>query len=558
MIELRDASFGHGVDGAGEPAVRGVSASFRPGEIVALVGANGSGKSTLARGLCAMRLRCAGTVLVDGLDASSSEEARLEVRRLVGFVQQDPYDQLVSTLVFDEVAFGPRNLGLAPDEVSARVEHALRLVGLEDCERCETSALSGGQQQRLALAGVLAMRPRYLVLDEPTSQMDSTARPAFRSLIDRLARTEGYGVVLVTHDPLEMVLADRALLLEAGELAWQGTLDESFSSCPSIWRELVLDTLCARALQRAHAGGASMAEVRTPGDLARWLVAHPAASGGLLRIDAPGSRRAGEPGSRRAEAPGSDGVAGGLSLHGVGYGYAGAGAPTLRDVDLDVPAGSVTLLAGPSGSGKSTLACVASGLFAPDRGSALLAGAPSAPYRCALSFQRPENQLFQMSVVDELLFAPRNRGLAADEALRVVRAAARRLDISEGLFEASPFELSGGQARRVGIACALTMGPEALVLDEPTAGLDAPGRRALHGVVREVASQGMPVLVISHDLDEWLSVADGVALMDGGAIRWHGSAAELAVDPEPYRAAGIEPPDGVRLALELAQEGVGR
>lgn len=180
-------------------ALNGVSCSFSPGEVVSLAGLNGSGKSTLSRLLCAMRLADAGSVVVDGVDPAKSEHDRLAVRKAVGFVQQDPVDQIVSTLVFDEVAFGPRNLGLDEDDVCERVRSSLASVGLDGFEKRDVSGLSGGEQQRLALAGVLAMDPAYLVLDEATSHLDSAARPAFRALVGDLAHSRGLGKIGRAH-----------------------------------------------------------------------------------------------------------------------------------------------------------------------------------------------------------------------------------------------------------------------------------------------------------------------------------------------------------------------
>lgn len=163
----------------------------------------------------------AGRVTVDDIDPAASEAARLEVRRLVGLVRQNPQDQIVSSTVADEVAFGPRNLGLKPSNVKARVAHALEAVGLSGFEARDTNALSGGEQQRLALAGVLAMEPAYLVLDEATSMLDSTSRDALRQLLIKLAREKHIGVIQITHEAIELLQSDRIIFLEAGCIAWE-------------------------------------------------------------------------------------------------------------------------------------------------------------------------------------------------------------------------------------------------------------------------------------------------------------------------------------------------
>ena len=211
MLEVRHAAVSLGDTGGSRFALHDISLSVAPGQIVSLVGSNGSGKSTLAALMCAVRLSIEGMVVVDGFDPAVDEHSRLEVRRLVGLVRQNPLDQIVSTLVFDEVAFGPRNLGLPELQVRQRVKEALGQCGLLGFEKRDTTALSGGEQQRLALAGVLAMHPRYLVLDEATSMLDSAIRSSFRTLVFQLAREQRIGVVQITHEPQEVLSSDRVV-----------------------------------------------------------------------------------------------------------------------------------------------------------------------------------------------------------------------------------------------------------------------------------------------------------------------------------------------------------
>ena len=214
MIEARDVRVTRG----GVSVLAGASCAVRPGELVMLAGGNGAGKSTLARLLCASDLAEPGMVRVDDEDPAAGPHARRLVRSRVGFVGQDPVDQIVSTQVFDEVAFGPRNLGLSEPEVRRRVTSSLTRAELTGFEARDVSELSGGELQRLALAGVLAMEPRYLVLDEVLAYLDPDLRPRLRNFFVHLAHEEGLGVVLVSHDPADLALADRVLLLEHGVL----------------------------------------------------------------------------------------------------------------------------------------------------------------------------------------------------------------------------------------------------------------------------------------------------------------------------------------------------
>ena len=194
-----------------------------------------------------MDLADEGSAIVDGIDPAAGEPDRLAVREMVAYVQQDPVDQLVSTIVFDEVAFGPRNLGLDEGEIERRVRDALAAVDLADAADCDVAALSGGEQQRLAIAGALAMKPRYLVLDEVTAMLDSAVRPSFRELIASRAEA-GTGVVLVTHDVSEMVLCDRLVALEGGQAIWRGDIVSLASSADDLWDRCVVPTGYSEAL----------------------------------------------------------------------------------------------------------------------------------------------------------------------------------------------------------------------------------------------------------------------------------------------------------------------
>lgn len=463
MLEVIGVSIAYG----GDPVVSGASVAVEPGELVVLTGGNGCGKSSLARAMCAAQLVDEGAVLVDGHDPSAGDLERLRVRELVGYVQQDPRDQIVSSLAYDEVAFGPRNLGLDEAEVDSRVREALSMALLDEYGRRVTTELSGGEQQRLAIAGVLAMRPRYLVLDEPTSQLDPAARAGLRELFERLAHDEGIGIALVTHDADEIAVADRVV------------------DCEGFQSPACGDSGCLR-------GGE---------DSSRARAAHEPGSAGTLGDVAGEDACVDEPV---------------LALDHVGF--ARGERRILRDVSLSVRPGEVVLLVGSSGAGKSTLASIAAGLIAPEVGTASVCGRPAVPGSVGIAFQQPEGQFFLDTVYDELAYAPRNAGLGEDEVRERVFAAARSVGLNECMLERSPFELSGGQARRVALASVVSLGAPAVIFDEPTAALDAAGRRAAHGLVSTLAREGRGVLVITHDVDEWLPIVDRLLTLDGGRL----------------------------------------
>lgn len=639
MIEVVDAI----VDGA----LHGVSLCVERGEVVALIGHNGSGKSTLGRLVCGAQLPQSGTVCVDGA-STANVPGRALVRRLVGYVGQNPADQTVSTIVSDELAFGLWNIGCAEGEITERVASSLDAVGLAGFEDREVSSLSGGELQRLVLASVLAMEPGYLVLDEVTSQIDSTFRSQFRGLVARLAG-RGVSVVLVTHDPLEVLSCNRVLVLDAGKVIWSGAPGSLLVDYRDLWDWVLPPNDYADALRCAVADGFDLAGGFAPAHLATWLRSVRAdvrsgagspldadldsgigrvagrqlddhivfgrksdthsvsgrksdtqvsqngdfspAKGANVRIqpdNGGGVRIPPENGANVRISPdngtnirimpenasnssipsdgagafsaisGNDRVTEGepareassLAFSHVSIAY--ENAEVLNDISLSIPSGRVTLIAGRSGAGKTTLACLAAGLTKAQSGSVLLGGTAPVPGEVALAFQNPEQQLFLETVEHELAFAPRNLGCSEDEVARRVSDAASQLEIKE-LLPSDPFCLSGGQARRVALASILTLSPRAVVLDEPTAGLDAPARAALHRLVQDLACKGLPVLVVSHDLEEWLAAADQVVLLADGTIAWQGTPGALASDMDAFARAGLEPPESWQLRDLLSQ-----
>ena len=209
-------------------AVDGVSLNIKKGEFVALLGHNGCGKSTIAKHLNAMLLPDSGKVLIDG-DDTSDEEKTYDIRKKVGLVLQNPDNQLVASIVEEDVAFGPENLGIPPHEIRERVDYALKAVGMYEYREHAPYKLSGGQKQRVAIAGILAMLPECIVLDEPTAMLDPNGRDEVLSTLLKLNKEKNITVVLITHYMDEAVLADRVVVMDSGKILTQGTPDEVFS-----------------------------------------------------------------------------------------------------------------------------------------------------------------------------------------------------------------------------------------------------------------------------------------------------------------------------------------
>lgn len=518
MIELADVSFSY--DGETRALDR-VSLALRPGERTVVLGANGSGKSTLGRLLNGSLVPEAGCVMVDGAD--SREAAPGVLARLVGYVRQDPRNQIVSALVSDEVAFGPRNLGLPREEVLGCAAEALEACGIADLRERLTSELSGGQQQLLALAGVLAMHPRYLVLDEASSQLDGSSRDRLARVVARLVR-EGIGVLEIAHCAEALVGADRAVVLEGGRISWEGSPRDLLLTPDALRASGLSEDPEALALGRAAVAGWDAKGEPAPELLGRALV-----SGAQAPLDGAGST---------------------LAARDVSLAYDERAA--LDGVSLE--ARGLTLVLGRSGSGKTTLARVLAGVLEADEGEALLSGVPVRAGMVGLSFQRSEDQLFCDTVADEISYGPRMAGERDEVVAEATRAAAAELGV-EGLLGRSPFELSGGQMRRVALAAVVAARPAAYVLDEPTAGLDAPARRELRDLVTSLVRGGAAVVVVTHDAAEWLDMATRVAVLAEGRVVASTTGSEAARSPGLFERAGLKAPLLVRARAAL--EGVG-
>lgn len=524
MIELEDVSFSYGGE---KDVLSGVTLTLSPGERVLVLGANGSGKSTLARLLNGSLRPDAGCVAVDG----STEELRLRV----GYVRQDPRNQIVSAVVADEVAFGPRNLGLSREEMHQRVDEALAACGISDLRDRMTAELSGGQQQLVALAGVLAMRPRYLVLDEVRSMLDQATRSRVGRIMQHLVE-ESMGVIEITHDVEALLGAGRVLVLAGGRLAWDGTPQELLQSdetCELAGITLTTTNTLAGVLRRAAAAGVDLREEPYVERLAPYV------QGVLQRAEMHETLRVQTPTDKRAT----------LTAQGVSFSYGEARA--LANISLE--ARGLTLILGPSGGGKSTLARVLTGVLDPDEGEVLLDGVPVRAGMVGLAFQRPEDQLFCETVRGELAYGPRVQGGSEEEVSEKVARAAWLLGIDEELMERSPFELSGGQMRRVALAGVVAPEPRAYVFDEPTAGLDHEGRRELHDLIHTLVAEDACVVVVTHDVEEWLDEADQALLLREGVIVARPDPQELASNPELFSAAGLEAPLIVRLRAAASE-----
>lgn len=587
MIECRGVSFSY--DGA-VPALDGVDLNIEDGEFFCILGGNGSGKSTFAKHLNALLQPDAGTVRINGMDASDPELV-YDIRSTAGMVFQNPDDQLVATLVEDDVAFGPENLGVPSAQIAQRVREALKGVGLVGFERHETHALSGGQKQRVALAGVLAMEPRVLILDEASSMLDPRGRKglmkACRALHDR-----GMTIVMITHFMEEAAEADRVAVFRAGRVAMLGTPEEILTRADEL-AQLNLDmpaSCCLGTALRAK-GVPVHAQVREVDMVAEIAQAYadrgedtagrPSASDSRV-LDNVSSATDGtavsEPvieishlshsyslSARERRRWRKRSATAGKSNKQALWGNDPSSPWALRDVSLTVRRGEFLGLAGHTGSGKSTLVQHLNGLIRPQEGFVRALGldlankkdAAAVKAKVGVVFQYPERQLFAETVVQDVAFGPHNLGLPQAEVIHRVESSLARVGLDLATVgDKSPFELSGGQQRRVAFAGVLAMEPEVLVLDEPMAGLDPAARRDFLELIDRLHRDGLTVVMVSHSMDDLANCCDRIVVMNEGAVFAEGTPAQMFAHADELKSIGLGVPAAQRMALALAEAGV--
>lgn len=589
IICVRDVSFTY--DGEAF-ALSGASAQIERGEFVCILGGNGSGKSTLAKHLNALLVPDKGRVEVCGMDTSERQHT-YAIRQSAGMVFQNPDDQLVASLVEDDVAFGPENLGVPTAELRQRVTQRLKDVGLSGFEKHETHALSGGQKQRVAIAGALAMNPKILILDEASAMLDPRGRKGLMRVV-RSLNDQGMTVVMITHFMEEAALADRVIVLDAGKVARVGTPQEvlvDVDALSALNLEVPFAAELSQALRRA---GVPVTAAVTEEELAKslfslfgshvakacggeeegatpWSTGDEVASQGSPAEAAvcEGAVEGAETSTPSTAPAGGDAL---IQFEGVSFTYDAAEtrrqrkdgkkpAPkqakwgnspealwALDNVTLEVRKGEFLGIAGHTGSGKSTLIQHMNGILHPTNGRVVAFGRDVAEKgaandvrgRVGVVFQYPENQLFAATVAEDVAFGPRNLGLSEEEVSARVERSLRTVGLDPKEIAArSPFELSGGQQRRVAFAGVLAMEPEVLVLDEPAAGLDPKARKSFLDMVSHLHKEGLTVIMVSHNMDDLANLCDRVAVMSEGKLLMEGTPAKVFSRTDELTAVGL-------------------
>ena len=636
-IEIKDCTYEYVRRDENDEVVEKLSAishlnfTIEEGSFVCVLGHNGSGKSTLAKLFNALQIPTEGCVIISGMD--SREEANVfPIREKVGMVFQNPDNQIIASVVEEDVGFGPENIGVPTEEIWKRVADALEAVNMEAYRLKSPNHLSGGQKQRVAIAGTLAMEPKTIVLDEPTAMLDPSGRAEVIRSIRELNQKKGITIILITHYMEETVDADRIILMDQGKLVLDGTPKEIFSKVEEL-KSLRMDVPLITDL--AH-------ELRLSGmPVSEGILKEEELVEELLSIFGEDSfMEEKEKGQKEEEPEGeSDTVASAVTENSIAKGFEEVADQTaatvseeaeiekenkteketekdfilkvenlsciyqkgtamesyaLKDIHLSIKRGSFSALIGHTGSGKSTLLQHFNGLIKPETGEisvhfrknpALILqdkgflfwkgkkrkvekeGVLSFKeegfdfqglrFKVGLVFQYPEYQLFEETVFEDVLFGPKNQGLSLEDAKKEAEEALRGMGVEEALWQKSPFELSGGQKRRVAIAGVLAMEPELLILDEPTAGLDPAGREELFQVIAHLQERyAMTILLVSHSMDDVARYAEEVFVLNQGECIRQGSPEEVFSHKKEMEELGLGLPQIRAFLYSLEEKGL--
>jgi energy-coupling factor transporter ATPase len=575
-------------------AVKDMDFDAHKGQIIAVLGRNGSGKSTFARHLNGLYAPNQGTVWIQGdsdvLDASREGDL-LAIRRAVGMIFQNPDNQMVGNTVAEDVGFGLENLGFQAEKIWERINEVLRLTGMEAYLERNVSHLSGGQKQRLAIASVMAMSPECIVMDEATAMLDPVGSRQILDTLYHLNREFGITVIMITHRMEETVRADQIYVMDDGNVELIGAPYEIYPQVEKL-EQLGLDSLLPYKLLHELKVDYSddkkfVKELDENAKSAlvdrkeRLLSVQDAADrikaclhdkklfdeknlneqNVLDDIDSyvNDTKNINKPevaeqiNSAQKDIPSSKNDIL-VEADNLEYSYKDGAVlvPAVEQVSFQIRKGEILAVAGQTGSGKSTLLYMLNGIYRPMGGTLKVDGIDVGKTKnlkelrkkIGFVFQYPEYQLFESTVLADVMYGALNFGMSKAEAEQAAREALALVNISEEYYEYSPFDLSGGQKKRVALAGILAYKPEILILDEPVAGMDPKAKRELFALIRRLHEErNITVIFVSHDMKDVYEIADRILVMGQGKLVYDGAVEQAFGTPEMVEKLGLEMPE---------------
>ena len=575
-------------------AVKDMDFVAHKGQIIAVLGRNGSGKSTFARHLNGLYAPDQGTVWIQG-DSDMLETRReddlLAIRRAVGMIFQNPDNQMVGNTVAEDVGFGLENLGFRAEKIWERINEVLRLTGMEAYLERNVSHLSGGQKQRLAIASVMAMSPECIVMDEATAMLDPVGSRQILDTLYHLNREFGITVIMITHRMEETVRADQIYVMDDGNVELIGAPYEIYPQVEKL-EQLGLDSLlpykllhelkvvysddknfvkdldedaksalfdrkerllsvqdAADRIKACLRDGKSFDAKNLNGQ--NVLDDIDSCVNDTKNINKP--EAAEQINSAQKDIPSSKNDIL-VEADNLEYSYKDGAVqvPAVEQVSFQIRKGEILAVAGQTGSGKSTLLYMLNGIYRPMGGTLKVDGIDVGKTKnlkelrkkIGFVFQYPEYQLFESTVLADVMYGALNFGMSKAEAEQAAREALALVNISEEYYEYSPFDLSGGQKKRVALAGILAYQPEILILDEPVAGMDPKAKRELFALIRRLHEErNITVIFVSHDMKDVYEIADRILVMGQGKLVYDGAVDQAFGTPEMVEKLGLEMPE---------------
>jgi len=524
MISIKNLTYYY--PGFEDAVLDNINLTVEEGEFILLLGPSGCGKSTLVQCLNGIIPKVASGDLTGEIFINKKNVRDHKVYQLstdVGLVFQNPDTQLFGLTVEEDVAFGPENLGIEREEIRARVKHSLETVGLKDFKDRFTFTLSGGEKQRTAIAGNLAMEPKILVLDEPTSDLDPAGTKEVFETLKHLNRDRKITIILIEHKIDEVMgLADRSVVMDKGRIILDGNTFDIFSQDLDVLKEI----------------GIHLPQLMRISSLLGVRPSYKEIVSGLGSMN--GSFKDLPAAYHPASGPPQ------VAFENVEFGYHD-GNLALKGVNLEIRRGEFVALIGPNGSGKTTLLSCLIGLNRPTAGRILInwqdirkRGVAEQAQVVGYLFQNPDYQLFTDSVHEEVAFGLKNRQSRPDDIEKRVDQALEMMELSE-YRDRHPHSLSRGQRQRLAVASILSMEPDIIVLDEPTTGQDRGHLNKFLSRMKMLNEAGKTIILISHDMGVVAEYASRTIVMKDGGILMDASTREVFSRPDILEEASIEP-----------------
>ena len=541
-------------------AIRGINFDAKKGDFIAIAGKNGSGKSTFAKILNCLITPIDGTVLIGGIDAvNGTDEDIFKIRKKVGMVFQNPDNQIIGSIVAEDVAFGAENIGIPSDKLWERVFSALSDVGLgAKMAYVRIDELSGGEKQKVAIAGVLAMKPSCIVLDEATSMLDNKSRWEILNTIKDINKKLGITIIMITHHMDELLIADYIYIMNKGRVFLLGDKESIFTNkeklkeagleCPVIVE--IKDKLFEAGIIRndnVYSVEALVKRIKEEHPNSFYL-----STGFEDNIIA-------KPKINPVNA---------IIFNHVNYSY--NKNTVLSDITFSIGKGEYVVIAGGTGTGKSTLLKLIPGLIKSDGNMVFVDGIDVMDKASDLSkvrkklgfvFQYPEQQLFAKNVYEDVVFGPRNTGVSEIEAEKRAYEAIEVVGLSDEIYDMPVNKLSGGEKRRVALAGVLAMQPEYLILDEPLSGLDPKGKQNMLDIISALHKEaGITIVMVSHDMESVVRYADRLIALEKGQVLGDGAPVnvfyEMYLSAEDKEKELYNLPVMMQLLIRLRSEGL--